>query len=135
MPAYPAEDDAQPPTPATLTETFQEAFGTAGVPVKPVGPVTVFELPSRCGAVLSVPLAVPAAGEAYPVQVLDEDPRRKRVVLISDVDWIYARKASDKHGAPWPKAVPLPLEHCDAIFAASQGSAGTLSVIVESWAD
>jgi hypothetical protein len=136
MPAYPAESDAQPPTPATLVEVFQETFGVAGVPVKPVGPVTVTTLPARCGAAVSLALAAPVAGaDNFPKQLIDADSRRKRVVLICDVDWIYARQGSDKHGAPWPKSVPLVLEHCDAVYAMAQSSAGTLSAIVESWAD
>jgi hypothetical protein len=135
MPTRAPENDAAAPTPPTLVETFQETYGVCGVPVKPVGPVTVFQLPSRCGAAVSLALAAPATGENFPVQLLDEDPRRKRVVLICDQDWIYARKASDRHGAPWPKAVPLVLEHCDAVYAMAQTNAGTLSAIVESWAD
>jgi len=136
MPAYPAENDAAAPTPASLVEVFQEAYGVCGVPVKPVGPVTVTELPARCGAAFSVPVAAPVAGaDNFPVEVLGSDARRKRVVLICDQDWVYARKASDKNGAKWPKTVPLELLHCDDIYARAQTTAGTLAVIVETWAD
>lgn len=135
MPAYPAENGAAAPTPATLVEVFQETYGTTGVPVKPVGPTTVTELPARCGAAFSMTLPAPGTGENYPVFVLGFDARRKRVVLICDQDWLYARKDSDKNGVPWPKSVPLVLEHCDDIYARVQSTGGTLSVISESWAD
>lgn len=135
MPAYPAENDAAAPNPPSLVDLFQEQYGTAGVPVKPVGPTTVTELPAKCGAAFGMALAAPGTGENYPVSVLGFDPRRKRVVLICDQDFYYARKDSDKTGAPWPKAVPLVLEHCDDIYARAQTTAGTLAVIVENWAD
>jgi hypothetical protein len=135
MPAYTAEDDAAAPIPLTLIEVFQQTYGVAGVPVKPVGPVSVTELPARCGVATSIALAAPGTGENVPISVLERDPRRKRVVLICDQDWIYSRKPSDKHGAPWPKSVPLVLEHCDDILARAQSTAGTLTVIVENWAD
>lgn len=99
------------------------------IPVQPVGPVPVQNLPARCGAAFSHPLDTAFSN------VLGADPKRRRVVLIGSDAWEYSRTGTAGSGVAWPADVPLVLEHCDAIRARVPTSTGTLSVIAETWAD
>ena len=99
------------------------------VPVRPVGPVPVQQLPARCGAAFPQPLSTTFA------HVLGADPKRRRVVLVAAVAWEYSRTSSAGSGAPIPANVPLELQHCDTIYARVPTSTGTLAVIAETWAE
>lgn len=113
-----------------LTEVLQEEYPVEALPVHATGPTTTHELPSRCGTAESRAITVGTFTE-----ILGQDLKRKRTILLGDQDWQYARKASDTHGAFWPAKVPLILQHGDTIYAAASTNSGNLTVITETWAD
>ncbi len=130
MPTYAAEPYTPTEYDPPLTEVLQEEYPVVALPVHPTGPTTTHELPSRCGAAETRTLTVGTF-----VEILGQDLRRKRTILLADQDWQYARKASDTHGVYWPARVPLVLQHGDSIYAAASTNAGNLTVITETWAD
>lgn len=123
MPAM--SNDATP----NLIEVEQETYPRMAVPVKPVGPVTTFPLPSRAGTAVNELLGTSM------IQILGVDQRRARTILIGDQDWQYARTASDKSGVRIPQNVPLILLHYDQIYAMQATVATNLTVITETYAD
>lgn len=99
------------------------ALPMVAVPVKVEGPVVVMTLPSRMGPAFFHTLST------VMTHILGPDKRRKRVTLISDVDWVYSQQMQGG-GVPWYAKVALVLEHADVIYAKS-ANAGTLTVIAE----
>jgi hypothetical protein len=118
-----------------LTELFGEEYPGPALQVKPAGPTTTHELPSRFGALDSIALPAPVGGAISLQPVLGRDDKRKRTVLVSDVDIQLARQPSDRHGAYWPAKVPLVIKHIDPVFVAATTTAGTCTVVIEYWAD
>lgn len=119
--------DEDPPYPSVPDLQQREILAPALL-VKPDGPVLTHQLPSRTGPMSSVPLGTTLA------HILGPDEKRRRTVLICDVDWLVSR-ASSAAGVPWYAKVPLVLESCDAVYAKVSTGTGTLSVIPEMWAD
>lgn len=113
-----------------LVEVQQEDSDALLVlPVRPVGPVPVQQLPSRCGAAFPHPLSTTFS------HVLGADPKRRRAVLVAAVAWEYSRTGNSGSGVPIPANVALELQHCDTIHARVPTSTGTLAVIAETWAE
>lgn len=108
-----------------LAELQQEDTVIVAVPVKHDGPVTMHELPSRCGAVIDFALTTNMQ------MVVPANYNRKRTLLISSAIWNISHTRNGA-GSPWPAAVPCEIRHCSAIYAS--GTA-TLTVITEVWAD
>lgn len=114
-----------------VEEVFQQHTLERGLPVEFVGPQQVQPMPARFGGLETYPLAL--AGAA--VQIAGRDDKRKRLLLVCDQDWQIARQASDTHGAFIPSRTVLTIEHVDPVYALATSTAGTLTVITESWAD
>lgn len=96
--------------------------------VKPDGPVLTHQLPSRVGPMASVSLGTTLQ------HILGPDEKRRRTILVCDVDWLVSRSSSSP-GVPWYAKVPLYLESCDAVYAKVPTGTGTLTVVPEMWAD
>lgn len=117
-----------PPQPES-GEVLQREILAPALLIHPDGPVHTIELPARIG-----PMFKEALTTAF-VKVLGKDEKRKRIALICDVDWLVSRTGAANSGVPWYAKVPLPIGHCDEIWAAVPTSTGTLSVIAEIWPD
>ena len=102
---------------------------TLPVPVELAAPAAVRQMPSKHSGVFAQHLTTDF------VSVLGRDIKRRGVVLIADVDWLYSHTGNAGSGVPWYAKVPMPIGHTDAIYAAVATSTGTLSVVAESWAD
>jgi hypothetical protein len=113
-----------------VAEVFQEHTLERGLPVEFVGPQQVQPMPARFGGLETYPIVTGSA-----VQVAGRDDKRKRILLVCDQDWQIARQASDSHGAFIPSRTILTIEHVDPVYALATSTAGTLTVITESWAD
>jgi hypothetical protein len=101
-----------------------------GIPVTQTEPLRVQLLPSRTGSVLSEALTV-AGGS---VQVLYEDNRRRRAVLVADSDWLVSHSQTAT-ASFWPARVPLVIEHAGPVWAAVAAGGANLTIIPEFWAD
>lgn len=117
-----------PPNPDLDTLLQREDFGPA-LPVRHDGPVTVHQLPARSGPIIKTALTTDFQ------HILGADEKRKRVVLVCDVDWELSRSGATGSGCPWYAKVPLAIEHCDKISARVPTSTGTLTAVTEIWAD
>lgn len=114
----------------------QEHVPEAAVPAVPVhvdGPVRVQQLPTRVAAMRTVPIdttAQPIAGK---------DRRRSSITLLSpDQTFHVALTQSDAQamaGMDWPSGVPLRLTHCLGVYVRAKTAAGSLSFVIEQWAD
>ncbi len=116
-----------PPEPE-LGEVLQEP-GLATIPVSVGGPVQTRALPSRIGGASKEPLTTSFSNVLY------ADLKRRRAVLIADVDWEYSRTGNSGSGVPWYAKVPLVLEHADSVCARVPTGTGTLSIVTETWAE
>ena len=118
------EDPGQPDVP----ELLQREPVYPAVPVKMEGAVTAHQLPAKRGPAFTQDLSTTFQ------HVIGADLKRKRMLLISTVAWLY-RTSTTGVGVPWPANVPLELTHADHVYAAVPTSTGTLTVITEVWAD
>lgn len=130
------------PYPVDAADVEQEQTIGPAILVRPDGPVTVHNLPSRSGPVTRDQLTSTAW-----TKVLSQDLRRKRAVLVfvrtvgtTDAIVVIGRGGSGTiaaaSAAPWPINVPLPIEHCDALYAAAIGSDTMVcTAVTELWAD
>jgi hypothetical protein len=99
-----------------------------GIPITQTEPLRVQVLPSRTGSILSEALGQTLA------QVLYEDNRRRRAILVADADWQVSH-GSSAAGAWWPARVPLPVEHAGPLWARTAAGGANLTISVEFWAD
>lgn len=95
------------------------------------GPVLTHELPARVGTVFDFALTTEWQ------MVLGEDPKRKRVLLVSATDFevSHAGGPTGRGGGYWPAKVPLEWRNTSAIYAAVLVGTGLLTVIPEEYAD
>lgn len=112
-----------------LGEVLQEEPTLPTLPVNVNGPVQTRQLPSRIGGSIKEPLTTAFS------RVLYADLKRRRAVLVADVDWEYSRTGNSGSGVPWYAKVPLVIEHADEVNARVPTSTGTLSIIAETWAE
>lgn len=116
-----------------LQQQDAPALPMAPVPVAVEGPVLTHELPSRIGPIDMYQLSATAW-----TKILYADRKRKTAqVLFTTQDALISRTGSGSvaNGAPWPKNIPLPISHCDELYAAA-ATAGTVATVVqEVWAD
>lgn len=114
-----------------LDEVLAEEPAALPVPCVPVrvdGPVTVQELPAMRAAPFSTALATTFQ------KILGRDPKRRRVVLLGDANWIYS-STGQGGGITWPSNVALVLENGDAVYAKLPTGTGNLQTVPEYWAD
>lgn len=127
-PHYANED----PTP-DLADVLQlpDVRGYPQVPVRITEPVTTYELPSRVSVVLDYALTGPAF-----LQVIGEDPKRKRCLMVADGDfYITHSNSGNRQGGYWPAKTVL--EWCSTSAAFARAATGTVNftVIPEEFAD
>jgi hypothetical protein len=116
-------EDPQP----ELDEIQQREIVHPAVPVKHVGPITTHELPARVATIFDFGLTTTWQN------VLAEDPKRKRTILICDQDWVVSH--AGRGGGTWFAKVPLVLQNVSAVYAKVGSSTATLTVIPEEWGD
>lgn len=124
------------PTPE-LDNLQQRDMPVPAVPVRVEGTVLTQRLPNRIGAV-----SVEALSATRGTPALRADPRRASAILmLATVDaaggatkLLVARSITGQY-ATWPLNVPLPVTHCDDVFAKVDTGTGTLTVLTESYAD
>lgn len=98
------------------------------VKVRVVGPTLTHELPARIGTVRVEPLTTAAS------KVLYNDEKRKSALLVCASAFSVSRSGNGEF-ALWPANVPLPVGHCDEMWARMPSSTANLTVITEVWAD
>jgi hypothetical protein len=116
-----------PPTPE-LEELEQRDPPAPAVPVTHQGTLYVVRQPALKSAVFSVDL------DTTMRRVVDRDPRRSAVTLVSDTEWRMSATLAGS-GAPIPANTPIRLEHAAAIYARVASSTATLTVIQEVYGD
>lgn len=121
------EQDQPLPEPEVEDLQQQSELDEKAMPVRPVGPVLVQQLPARIGLIRAEALTTAAT------KILYADPKRRRAILIAEGGFSVSKTGTGEF-APWPTNAPLVLEHCDEVWARS-GSTATLTVITEVWAD
>lgn len=95
------------------------------VPVTLDGPVPVRILPSKKGPAFTHPLYGTLS------RVLGYDPSRAVAILVCESEWFYSTGSSGQL-VRWPADVPLPIGHCDEVFArVATDATADLSVITE----
>lgn len=101
------------------------------IPVTVEGPVQSQAMPTRGGATVQRKVGV------VPDRILNEDPRRSRVILVSKDDDMYVAfdQASilSATAAIWPKLVPLTITCTSQIYVAAVSTASVISAIPEQW--
>lgn len=124
------EDPPNPPE----RDVQQRQWPVEPIPVKPVGPVGVEELPADKGAafteVLTTTMRKILAGP---------DPKRKQVIMSCDGDILISFSGSTGSGARFHGAAAvgpiIPLTYTGAIYAQAVTGTVNLGVIAEYWAD
>lgn len=102
------------------------------VPVRPVGPVGVHDLPSRTAICRNYDLTT-----AFERVLSGPDPKRKRALLFpSGAVWV-STSTSTGSGCKIPSTLTAPIEirHQDAVCVRMDTGTGSVGVIVEVWAD
>jgi hypothetical protein len=128
-PHYANEDPA--PDLATVLQVT-DARGYPEVPVRVTEPVSTYELPSRVAVVLDYALT----GTAFQ-QVIGEDPKRKRCLIIGDADFFitHSQSGNNRQGGYWPAKVALEWCNTSAVYARASAGTVNLTVIAEEFAD
>jgi hypothetical protein len=100
------------------------------VPVRPVEPVPVHEVPARRAAAFTQTVTT------TPDKVLaGPDPKRRRVLLFPSGVCYVATTANAGAGARIPANVPVELKHHEPVFIRAAADTVDVGVIVETWAD
>jgi hypothetical protein len=103
------------------------------VPVMVEGPIRVQELPATTGRAFSLT----GVTTTEPKKLLDEDPRRKRAVIVGNDDDIFIGRTQQEciQGAILPVDTPVYITHKDPVWVAAVNSTTRVSCIMELWAD
>lgn len=117
-----------PPTPELDELEQRDPPGIDAVPVRHEGTLYVVRQPALASAVYGVGIDTTLR------RAVDANPRRSAVTLIGTEAWRMARVPSGS-GAPIPADIPIRLEHCDRIYARTESSTATLTVIEEIYGD
>ncbi len=130
------------PSVGSVDELNQEsepygALPISSVPVTIDGPVQVHQIPARSAGSRNW------SGITTATRVGNEDPRRKRAVLIgisaTATDYFYVgstqNEVDSNYAVRWPVGVPLEITHQEAIYAKVTDADVILSVLNEQWAD
>lgn len=99
-----------------------------GIPVTQTEPLRVQVLPPRTGGVWGFALSTTLE------QILFEDNRRRRAVLVADSDILIAHGSSAACNW-WPARVPLVHENAGPLWAKVGSGSANLTVVSDFWAD
>ena len=98
------------------------------------GPVQVHQVPSVVAGCRSF-TAVGTTAK----RIANADPRRRSITIMSIDENFYVgsnqQESESGYGALWPKLVPLPLTHQDAVYVRATQNTTTVSVVTENWAN
>jgi hypothetical protein len=123
------ESPALPPNHELLG--FQGGGPIPTFPVTVEGPVQSQALPTRGGATIQRKVTTVAD------HILNEDPRRSRVLLISKDDDMYVafdqQSVQSGVAAIWPKLVPLTITCTSGIWVAAVTTTSVISAVPEQW--
>lgn len=110
-----------------------EEYNIKAVPVKVEGPALVRLMPTECGGMLTITLTT------TPQQIAGGDPRRARLLVISEDQAIFAGRSRNEvtgdFAFRWPVATPLESYHTGEVWMASQTGETQLSIMVETFVD
>jgi len=112
-----------------------EEIGLATVPVDIKGPVRTQELPAHTSGSRSYSFLATDTGAR---KVLNEDPRRKRALLIGTAIFRFGfsqQEADASIAGTWPLGVPLELTTEDQVWARPDSGAATITIVSEQWTD
>lgn len=115
-----------------------EVYGHEGddvvIMVRNDGPVRVEELPTHIGGIRTV-----VAEVSTPIKILNNDPRRKRALLMSrDQEFYFAAtqaQCNPSYAGFWFSGIPLELSNQDELWVASADAVAvaTITVVNELW--
>jgi hypothetical protein len=103
------------------------------VAVAIAGPVRTQEVPSVDGGIRRLELPVTTGA---PIQILNQDPRRRRVTILSTDVAFKIGPGRDYVEALWPINVPLPWRCEGELWGISNTAAvATLTIVEERWTE